>query len=565
MKAASYLSKSRNGVYYARFVIPRQMRDQNASIGRELRVSTLTKDPRHGVARARALKVLVEDLAQSEGVFSRESLTTLLQANMTRYKTAKPAFSVAYDEQGRPVPINIVAGQELAAAKFMQAMGQVQTPAIATPAPKVIEPENTNPDINKTISELIGEFIIREQQRANAGQIGRKNVPALTAKLEIFKEYCGDKKAKDLTAEFVLDYKKDIAFYPIRRHVLGILPDLGIHELIKKTKTGKVLDKAGNKIACLSVDTVSSYMVSVANFLKFCEKKHIVNPLIRTFIWDAAEKSTAEVGTKREIFTDKELAKIFGHDYLTDGCYNRSYQFWVPLIAAFTGARLNEICQLTPKDIIEHEHNKWLFSFNDEESDSGEKKSIKNKGSIRVVPVHKQLIECGFIQYVKKQIAAGKETKNLFDVNAAKADGYGKVPGDWFNTKYLKNIVEIKSDAKVFHSFRHTFITKLHQSIIDASGTPNLNQDIENYPQATVLRRMVGHSSVSPFTVRMGKNDTHTNTYMGDISYDSMSKLLHQLNYSKVLFVPYQDVDGKARRHYKKRDTITGADLGELL
>ena len=44
MHASAYLFQSRDGVYYARFVVPAQLRTPVES--REFRISTLTKDPR---------------------------------------------------------------------------------------------------------------------------------------------------------------------------------------------------------------------------------------------------------------------------------------------------------------------------------------------------------------------------------------------------------------------------------------------------------------------------------------------------------------------------------------
>ena len=100
MAAASYLVQTRNGVYCARFVVPLTHRGSSTSAGREIRVSTLTKDPRDAVARARLLRVLYESLLQQGGVFCRESISTYFQSIMAQFKAPPPGtpkFGMEYD------------------------------------------------------------------------------------------------------------------------------------------------------------------------------------------------------------------------------------------------------------------------------------------------------------------------------------------------------------------------------------------------------------------------------------------------------------------------------------
>ena len=58
MLSSSYLQKSRNGVYFARFVIPAPQRSPTES--RDFKLSTGTKDPRHAKSTARYLRVLFD-------------------------------------------------------------------------------------------------------------------------------------------------------------------------------------------------------------------------------------------------------------------------------------------------------------------------------------------------------------------------------------------------------------------------------------------------------------------------------------------------------------------------
>jgi len=71
LKTHSYLAQSRNGVYYARFIVPKSLR-VSGDLRREIRVSTATKDPRDAAARARALRVLLDQMFYSGALCSRD-------------------------------------------------------------------------------------------------------------------------------------------------------------------------------------------------------------------------------------------------------------------------------------------------------------------------------------------------------------------------------------------------------------------------------------------------------------------------------------------------------------
>jgi integrase len=69
--------------------------------------------------------------------------------------------------------------------------------------------------------------------------------------------------------------------------------------------------------------------------------------------------------------------------------------YWLPLLAAFTGARLEELGQLHVSDIRESEGGRY-FSINEDEPT----KHVKNADSIRDIPIHPELVRLGFLHYV---------------------------------------------------------------------------------------------------------------------------------------------------------------------
>ena len=66
----------------------------------------------------------------------------------------------------------------------------------------------------------------------------------------------------------------------------------------------------------------------------------------------------------RAPFTDEDLAKLMrSKEYIKDS-HRRSYQFWTPIIALFTGMRQDEIAQLHLDDIKQDEEGICLIDVN---------------------------------------------------------------------------------------------------------------------------------------------------------------------------------------------------------
>lgn len=69
---------------------------------------------------------------------------------------------------------------------------------------------------------------------------------------------------------------------------------------------------------------------------------------------------------------------------------------WIPLIGLFGGMRSNEICQLRKSD-VQNKNGIWVFNV----SADHESQSLKTEAAIRIVPIHSEIIRCGFLDYVK--------------------------------------------------------------------------------------------------------------------------------------------------------------------
>lgn len=107
---------------------------------------------------------------------------------------------------------------------------------------------------------------------------------------------------------------------------------------------------------------------------------------------------------------------IFGSPVFTEGQRPTGGQgeaaFWLPLLALFTGARLAELAGLQASNVA---HNKIIGATTVAIiSDAKAGKQLKTKQSERAVPVHPQLIDFGFLNYVTARAKAHGEKAWLF-------------------------------------------------------------------------------------------------------------------------------------------------------
>jgi integrase len=128
---------------------------------------------------------------------------------------------------------------------------------------------------------------------------------------------------------------------------------------------------------------------------------------------------------------------------------------WVAAIALYTGARLEEIAQLTVADIRECPANGgtvWCIDIH-----NGGSNRLKNETSARLVPVHSELARAGFLEYVKA-LKAGP----LFPGLKRRESKGGKLSGR-LGELFRKTLVRlgIKREGLCFHSFRHTVAGRL--------------------------------------------------------------------------------------------------------
>lgn len=181
---------------------------------------------------------------------------------------------------------------------------------------------------------------------------------------------------------------------------------------------------------------------------------------IRSFVNWAAHRARKYVPTQLtfsinakgehyEYFELNDLELIF--DNLPKFAQN-SWQFWIPLVGLYTGARIGEIASLKV-DYFEIKNGINAMYIN----------GTKTISSPRTLPLHSVLIELGLLEYVEHRRKINKVT--LFDLKNSESNGLAEEPSGWFS-EYRKTI-GILEKMKVFHSFRHTIIDLMNQLSIN--------------------------------------------------------------------------------------------------
>ena len=247
------------------------------------------------------------------------------------------------------------------------------------------------------------------------------------------------------------------------------------NEKIENDDIFSLLTDNPNKV--LSKNTIQGYLAVFKEFMRYAEKEEIISNSMNTSI----DSPVRIKHILREPFTADDLHKIFNpNTYIDPRCRKNQSKFWVPIIALYHGCRLNEICQLDVNDIVQ-EKGIPCISINANAPD----KSVKNKGSERVIPIHPKLIDMGFLYFVEYQRREHKI--KLFDFAKIKRGLYNCQVQHWF-ARYLDKI-GMSEPSKVFHSFRHTFETMATEKRIP----PQYQNAICGWAEQGIGQRLYAH------------------------------------------------------------------------
>lgn len=249
------------------------------------------------------------------------------------------------------------------------------------------------------------------------------------------------------------------------------------------------------------------------------------------------------------VYSEEDLQKLYlGYPYtqltLDRARHLFDYHFWLIPVLMYTGARLNEICQLQVGDIKQETPKKKKDSneipasihyvhIKNEYDDEGNKvQEVKNSSSRRKVPIHKTLIDLGFLDFVAKRKREVADSEQLFDgLYYSAKNKWAKKASDWFNgngkMKSYREACNIDNPTtKNLHTFRHTFIGQMTDTIgVDG----------------TLIPRFVGHET-NRQTDKYGRKQVALARLKSEIDHLDYNIDLSHLNYDA--FIAYKNRKG---------------------
>jgi integrase len=195
----------------------------------------------------------------------------------------------------------------------------------------------------------------------------------------------------------------------------------------------------------------------------------------------ALERPRRAKANQRQDWDRDELRKLFASPVFSEGKRFRAAggegAYWLPVLALYHGFRAGELCQLDKADLVERD-GIWCLRIRPSDEEDGERKSVKTRESIRSVPLHRRVIELGFLDYVKTLKGA-----KMFPLISP--DSRGRWSGDyskWFG-RYRRSI-GLDQRWTDFHSFRHTWKTAAR----GAELTEEYHDEISGHDSASVGR-----------------------------------------------------------------------------
>jgi integrase len=305
--------------------------------------------------------------------------------------------------------------------------------------PQLVEPRQPSP-----LARLSAAY---EGWKRSAGRAAH-TVWRFKYALDRFTELHGDLPVARIKRPHVLRFREALQEMPLRR--TGKLRTATLPELVEWSKEHTSVQR-------VSAETVNVMLGSVQAVSVWAQN----NGLIPEDVSWSDPFSRMRLPTrrfKRAPWALEELRTLFSSTIFTHGDRPVSGKgeaaFWLPLMALFTGARLNELAPLTAADVITDPATD-IVSINIKQ-DREQGRRLKTAGSARLVPIHPELTRIGFLKFVDWICLTASEEARLFPLLVLSRKGsFGEAWAKWFGD--YKRRLGIKNKASVFHSFRHGF------------------------------------------------------------------------------------------------------------
>jgi len=513
----AYVMKSRCGVFYLRWPLPKQLHPQKKAS--TLKVSLRTREPQKALRLSRSLSQIGERLNEQGIAYGmrHEELRSVLTEHFRRlldetktemndtgplseldrqtYETSK---RVAKHSIKTDTPLSLVKSDDDLLDRFIEKYGL----SISKGSSEYLwleremklsfhgfvkavlaygkslqrynfktDPVLSNVGIPKLSSiagmtiEDVAAAYSKERQRGNAW--AAKTIIEKADHIKLLGEILGSSTdVRTLTAIEAKRVKDTLLAYPRNRSKNPV------------TRGKSLADVLGlPNVETIQVPTINKYLQTYSELFEWAKQNHHITENL--FSGLSVRQSNRHKEDSRDAYTDEQIRLIIRVVVNNErGLVTKPYQKWATLIGVYTGSRLGEIAQLHLKDIRQQD-GMWVFDMNEE----GDRKSLKTSAARRLVPIHQKLIDAGILGYV--QAMKDRKASKLFpDFTYDPKNGWGRQQSRWFNDRLLVEL-GLKTKTRVFHSLRHTVNTRLLQ----AGVSPALVKSIIGHEQEGMTHR----------------------------------------------------------------------------
>lgn len=335
------------------------------------------------------------------------------------------------------------------------------------------------------LSTLIDRFL-EDQAGRNIAAMMKKH----RAVLPIFIEIVGDKPVSQLRQTDIVDYFTLVQKLPPRWKDIRDKQKLSIRQI------------AGQNHAELMAEGTFSgtYRASVSIFIDWAVTNHQDAGFPTALTVSKIEyRGNRKKGTqqKQRALTSDELKHLFEGPEMAGIAADDRYasRYWLLHALLFTGARINELCQLNPQtDIRKDPTGIWYIRIADDtEAAPDVVKSVKTS-TAREVPIHPTLIELGICGYIEQTKGSG--SKLLFPEWQPRDGRASKNAERWlvrhFKAIGLHGVQNEKGHAlRGAHAFRHTLLSygkrqALNLRCISGHAESSDNKVADGYEDETI-------------------------------------------------------------------------------
>lgn len=323
-------------------------------------------------------------------------------------------------------------------------------PQIAPRAPRSVAASLSPPAEVLTLSELVERYIVSKRP---------PNATAVRSYVRRLNEALDAPHVHQVTPAQMDAFAVDLRGFPIiKRPALDKLPFRKVLDWRARNPSARLLSKKTQWKWFLVYKKLFDYAVSVG-----VVTANPVTPVMPKAKGEEEERLAYDVNDIALIFsrplfhgcarTHNSIGQLWGYRDEPGSVLLKDAYYWLPILGLWTGCRLEELAAAKAADVKQDAEGAWFVDL------TGRK--LKNRQSQRPVPIHKALIDAGFVKYALDMQRRGEAY--LFPElphDPTEALSSSRTFTKWWGMWCERNGGAgsgINDPKKTFHSFRHSF------------------------------------------------------------------------------------------------------------